>query len=251
MSIKTSVSLAIPCLAIFLFSPVQASLFHYTMSGEFNFSNIEINDSPYSESGEGYSGAAPDVQVGSQFSLSFTLDDSKTANTSNDTQFPDAISNLELSLFDYDENPYSVSVTPLAIVQQNQPGYDAWFVAISSDNVPGQVGDALVNSQNLPFLGLALSLLDSENLLSGTDLQAFDDNQFSQPGDFARLSMTWLFDPIPFIDPPGADKIFLQVDGSVNTNTIQRTAVVPLPASIWLFGSAIVGLIGLSRRKTA
>ena len=250
MSIKTSFSLAIPCLAIFLFSPVQASLFHYTMSGEFNFSDIEINDGPYSESGEGYSGAAPDVQVGSQFSLSFTLDDSKTASISDDTQFPGAITNLELSLFDYDENPYSVSVTPLAIVQQNQPSYDAWFIAISSDNAPGQVGDALVNGQNLPFLGLALSLLDGGNLLSGTDLLAFDENQFSQPGDFARLSMTWQFEPHPLFDPNG-DKIFLRLDGSVNTNTIQRTAVVPLPASIWLFGTAIVGLIGLSRRKRA
>jgi hypothetical protein len=248
MSIKTSFRLAIPCLAIFLFSPLQASVFDYTMSGEFNVSNIEINDTPYSESGEGYSGAAPDTQIGSQFSLSFTLDDSKTANPSDDTQFPDAITNLEISLFDYDENSYSVSVTPLAIIQQNQPSYDAWFMAISSDNVPGQVGDAIVNGKKLPFLGLALFLLDRENLLSGTDLLAFDENQFSQPGDFARLTMTWQYEPLPRFDPNG-DKGCLRVDGAINTNTIQRTAVVPLPATIWLFGSAIAGFIGLPRRK--
>ena len=29
-----------------------------------------------------------------------------------------------------------------------------------------------------------------------------------------------------------------------------RTSVVPLPAAVWLFGSGLIGLIGLARRKT-
>ncbi|HHJ36602.1 MAG TPA: VPLPA-CTERM sorting domain-containing protein [Gammaproteobacteria bacterium] len=29
------------------------------------------------------------------------------------------------------------------------------------------------------------------------------------------------------------------------------TAVVPIPAAVWLFGSGLIGLIGLTRRKKA
>ena len=33
--------------------------------------------------------------------------------------------------------------------------------------------------------------------------------------------------------------------------TVENSAVVPIPAALWLFGSGLLGLIGFARRKTS
>lgn len=40
-------------------------------------------------------------------------------------------------------------------------------------------------------------------------------------------------------------------NGSVVSTDIINTAVIPVPAAIWLFGSGLLGLAGISRRKKA
>ena len=37
--------------------------------------------------------------------------------------------------------------------------------------------------------------------------------------------------------------------GSGNSMTVTAINTVPVPAAIWLFGSGLLGLIGISRRK--
>ena len=37
----------------------------------------------------------------------------------------------------------------------------------------------------------------------------------------------------------------------VDAGVVNTTSVVPLPAAAWLFGSAILGLLGVARRKNA
>ncbi len=39
------------------------------------------------------------------------------------------------------------------------------------------------------------------------------------------------------------------VDGQEQLFLIQETAVVPVPAAVWLFGSGLLGLVGVARRK--
>ena len=53
-----------------------------------------------------------------------------------------------------------------------------------------------------------------------------------------------------------ASSDIFSADGSEKANTIswllvRDTAVVPAPAAVWLFGSGLIGLIGLARRKKA
>ena len=41
-------------------------------------------------------------------------------------------------------------------------------------------------------------------------------------------------------------------DGSAETGSfLVRTSVVPVPAAVWLFGSGLLGLVGIARRKKA
>jgi len=39
--------------------------------------------------------------------------------------------------------------------------------------------------------------------------------------------------------------------GTVGSGTVQSLAAVPIPAAVWLFGSGLLGLIGMARRKKA
>lgn len=47
---------------------------------------------------------------------------------------------------------------------------------------------------------------------------------------------------LTFKDPPNPDRIFL-------ANNSIALATVPVPTAIWLFGSGLLGLIGIARRK--
>jgi len=39
--------------------------------------------------------------------------------------------------------------------------------------------------------------------------------------------------------------------GTFGSGTVQSLAAVPIPAAVWLFGSGLIGLIGIARRKKA
>ena len=39
------------------------------------------------------------------------------------------------------------------------------------------------------------------------------------------------------------------VNGIVTSTDILNTAVVPVPAAVWLFGSGLIGLVGVARRR--
>ena len=41
------------------------------------------------------------------------------------------------------------------------------------------------------------------------------------------------------------------VNGTVVSTDIVNTEVVPVPAAVWLFGSGLIGLVGIARRKKA
>ena len=53
----------------------------------------------------------------------------------------------------------------------------------------------------------------------------------------------------PMIDGPFPGLIVNFDIGSGNSLTVLSVSEVPVPAAIWLFGSGLLGLIGISRRK--
>ena len=54
---------------------------------------------------------------------------------------------------------------------------------------------------------------------------------------------------------PDTDPSQLASDGSVDFHILVPGAggmpIIPIPAAVWLFGSGLIGLIGVARRKTA
>jgi hypothetical protein len=55
---------------------------------------------------------------------------------------------------------------------------------------------------------------------------------------------------VELIDPNGVPTGFLL--GSTNLSvSFDGAAVIPVPAAVWLFGTALIGLVGFGKRKTA
>ena len=89
---------------------------------------------------------------------------------------------------------------------------------------------------------------------------------FALPGDFGESAWTGSFSVDIAAVVPDASKLLFQADTSLVSNAgdgessaiIQltggsidvRTTVVPLPAAAWLFGSALLGLGAIKRRKS-
>jgi len=46
-----------------------------------------------------------------------------------------------------------------------------------------------------------------------------------------------------------SQELELYVDGTWNVDSYVQTSAVPIPAAIWLFGSGLIGLVGIGRRK--
>ncbi|MEE9494508.1 MAG: VPLPA-CTERM sorting domain-containing protein [Gammaproteobacteria bacterium] len=264
MHTKTLLKLASSALVMLVFNPVQADLYRYTMSGQFNF---DYGD-PYSleeevisvydpQTGEDIEDHAYYVSYGSdanlgEFTLTFTLDDSIAADNSAATRFPNAITDMEISLERTYSSERTISFNPLTAHQFNNPSNDRLYISAESFFGGGDISGAhpslTVNNDsgypaNLPLSSASVTLQDYGNsLLSDTysGLVAFED-EFSQSGDWALITLDWDY------FHPYETNVSIRTEAAITS--IQRTAVVPLPAAVWLFASGLMGLIGLSRHK--
>jgi hypothetical protein len=54
-----------------------------------------------------------------------------------------------------------------------------------------------------------------------------------------------------FIHDLSNGRTVVNLDSKIGTYLVRDTTVVPVPAAVWLFGSGLLGLVGIARRKTA
>ena len=78
-------------------------------------------------------------------------------------------------------------------------------------------------------------LVDPFDLWDSDALPSFAPN----PPDFSEISQTLGQIQGQF----NGQNVFVNID-------LETVSVVPVPAAIWLFGAALVGLLGFSKRKT-
>ena len=100
--------------------------------------------------------------------------------------------------------------------------------------------------------------ISNQTLLTGTIADFFASDQgelsFFQAGGYSVLS-TDLLSTIG-LSGTGFEYLAYNIESNslgqvINTGVVNTTSVVPLPAAAWLFGSAILGLLGVARRKKA
>ena len=116
-------------------------------------------------------------------------------------------------------------------------------------------------TQNLNIQGSVAGLgISSQTLLTGTMDEFFYGysngntlNFFSASG--SSVLSTDLLSAIG-LSGTGFEYLAYNIESNelgqvINTGVVNTTSVVPLPAAAWLFGSAILGLLGIARRKKA
>jgi hypothetical protein len=127
---------------------------------------------------------------------------------------------------------------------------DFYSISLASD---------VSTSQTLTVAGTYFLAITEYNNLPNGDLPngTLDPAQFSQYGNANFTVPAYSYTPsIPgaFIAPDGSQRTNAwALNISTTTSTLQsvsEVSAVPLPATLWLFGSALLGLLGFSRQKT-
>jgi len=133
-------------------------------------------------------------------------------------------------------NPYDqVTINNLtaAVYDQAYGGFDREDFASTSGNVAG-----------VPLRSVSIhAQTDDTTLLS--DLNFSEEALISLSDNLSLLSFSMLFMDGAFGSAP------VSVNGSFNGMTVTNLTSVPVPAAAWLFGSGLLGLIGMARRKKA
>jgi len=241
---------------------MAANIVNYEMSGYFNTpGTLELEDY--------YSGEiVTDAELLDDpfnymfsFSLSFDLDPHVSGYVpifSPSAIFDDAVSNMSMSV---DGNPYWSSNSP-SYVAQTSPIYDPtasdhWSWSNSSGTfttpdeltvidqfgfelatmTPGSVGIDLDDATGTLYDGQSLS-----------DLLIFDGSEFTNMQLILNWKIPELYDT--YGDPINNYYGFYELMGTIET---VQVSAVPVPAAVWLFGSGMLALsvVGRKRRKVA
>ena len=114
--------------------------------------------------------------------------------------------------------------------QDNELGYMFYH------NLSGTRGVSIVDSGD-PDLALFPSLTVLEKYFwSGTEVDS-------------TSAWTLQFNAGGFISDPGQQIPQSQIAGNAHAWVVHEGNIVPVPAAVWLFGSGLIGLVGLARRK--
>ncbi|GAB6141885.1 hypothetical protein JCM14076_26140 [Methylosoma difficile] len=124
-----------------------------------------------------------------------------------------------------------------AITSANTSFTYKWSLVLSS------TVDVLLTTTNTPFTNLLTSPVYTFALKDSTGTTTINSLTGAIGGQFTVASLA-----------AGTYEIWIsgktKLSGGVNSSfSVFNTSPVPVPAAVWLFGSAFMGLVGVSRRK--
>ena len=126
---------------------------------------------------------------------------------------------------------------------------DSLLSGSGAEEVTFSIADTM-NSLNLAIGSMSFTQADDKNYNSGSPPPKLN---FSN-GDFNGFVFLTEFNPFGYFGSAGFS--FDSADDSSNPNFVSGTwvnysvAAVPVPAAVWLFGSGLLGLAGVARRKS-
>ena len=209
-------------------------------------------------------GAGDDTAVGELISGSYIIDPDLVPATSTICSSPPdractayfgntdwLTANVTVNGFSYDINHQIIGLNPVP------PVSDASFTQIlASEDTGGGGGDALsVVLQNIKFVTSATGVIndrsqlnievDGMDFLTGTSL--------AQEFSLAASDLLGITGTFEWSDDFAADTKGQYISGTNSIAFFDLTSfsaqVVPVPPAVWLFGTALLGLIGLGKRK--
>lgn len=122
----------------------------------------------------------------------------------------------------------------LAMFDDSDQNYLGSFISVAVPSIVGIAGPVNIGGDHI-----ATNSLTDTLVLTGSDQFILGLN----------VGGNWLSDSV--VTPVGANSYTVAFDngGSVLEIDVQIIPAVPVPAAAWLFGSGLLGLVGVARRK--
>ena len=174
-----------------------------------------------------------DTLLGNTIRIEYTFD-SELADTQSvstiGTYSPLSAAQLSIGGNSYTPRPITLLTGSSIIIYDNHLNRDDYAVSVKGSMLGPAVGDL-----ELSRFGVGLSSFDT-SVFNSTALPLVqpDVSDFSN-GGVIRLT---------FSDGIGGSSV------TIDASNPQIASVVPVPAAVWLFGSGLISLIGVARRKT-
>ena len=174
------------------------------------------------ESGDATASGTTSVVDSTSMSILDSISQSSTASgtATNGFSSTDALTNLEMSVTNFSGQALTFS-------------FDYDIIAIAA-----ATGDDATANVLVELLGPGLGLLDLLAEASANSIFGPVSDSDNQSGSFN------------FTLGDGNSQIFTSVAGGF-VDSIGTADAVPVPAAVWLFGSGLLGLVGVARRKKA
>ena len=160
-----------------------------------------------------------------------------------------AVINLVANLDPSNEVPPAVApgaTGDAAMVLDTDSGEFGWVISFSGltgDSIGAHFHEAPAGSNGAVVLNLDT---DGGVVLSGLGAPA---GVFAGGKTLAANEVTNILAGLWYINIHTPDNPGGEIRGQVLSGTFNPAAVVPVPAAVWLFGSGLLGLLGVARRK--
>ena len=114
----------------------------------------------------------------------------------------------------------------------------------------GVAGGANAHDGNTSAINLISSPISDDQTSGTMSLNVFDPTLITLKDGSGTLYHWYYFEGMTGTDLSGTWDASVIFGGSA-VSTVNAYSVVPVPAAVWLFGSGLLGLIGVARRKSA
>ena len=143
-------------------------------------------------------------------------------------------------------NDFTPTDSPWAVNLDSAGGVTDWSFY---EREEGVLGGSNAHDGNTSAINLVSSTINDDQTSGTMSLNVFDPTLITLKDGGGTLYHWYYFEGTTGTGLAGSWDASVIFGGSGAVSTVNAYSVVPVPAAVWLFGSGLIGLVGLARRK--